>query len=201
MPTLTGIKKLVVPDDVKLPRVYLAWHTPALYAPGDAELDLLSSTLTDGKSSRLFKPLVYDQKVAKDVAAFQVSQKLSSFYVIQATAAPGESIDKLYNALIAALEQALVKPPSADELERAKNGYKKSFYGRIETALSRADTLASYYANTGDSNYLAQDLARYTGATEQSVYDAAKKWIDLKNFVRIDFVPRPEAAAAGKAQP
>ncbi len=204
MPKIDGIKKLVVEDNVKLPRIYLAWHTPALYEPGDAELDLLSSTLSDGKTSRLFKPLVYDKKVAKDVSAFQVSQKLSSFYVIQVTAAPGESVDKLYDETMAALEKALETPPSHDELERAKNHYKKSFYERLETAISRADTLASYYLHTGNADYLAKDLARYTGATEQGVHDAAKKWLDLKNFVRIDFVPKSaatEANTSGKAKP
>lgn len=194
-PQLNGINKLVVEDDVKLPRIYLAWHTPALFAPGDAELDLLSSILTDGKSSRLFKPLVYDQKVAKDVAAFQVSQHLSSFYVIQVTAAPGETIDKLYTSTLAAFEKALANPPTDDELERAKNRYKKSFYERIETALSRASTLAAYYQHTGDANYLAKDLVRYTETTSAKVHEAARKWLDPKNFVRIDFIPRPGEAA------
>lgn len=201
MPQLSGINKLVVQDDVNLPRIYLAWHTPALFAPGDAELDLLSSILTDGKSSRLFKPLVYDQKVAKDVAAFQVSQQLSSFYVIQVTAAPGETIDKLYTSTLAALEKGLASAPTEDELERAKNRYKKSFYERMETAMSRASTLASYYQHTGDANYIGKDLARYTGTTSAKVHEAARKWLDLKNFVRIDFIPKAGAAAApgGKA--
>src|SRR5690606_10296799 len=79
-----------------LPRTSLAWRTPALFAPGDAELDLWSNVLSEGKSSRLFHPLVYEQKVAKDVFAFQVSQKLSSFYVIAATAAPGVDVDRLH---------------------------------------------------------------------------------------------------------
>jgi len=204
IPVLSGIQKLVVPDDIKLPRIYLAWHTPALYAPGDAELDLLSSILTDGKSSRLFKPLVYDQKVAKDVAAFQVSQRMSSFYVIQVTAAPGETIDKLYTSTVVAFEKALATPPTDDELERAKNRYKKSFYERMETAMSRASTLASYYMHTGDANYLEKDLARYTDTTSAKVHDSAKKWLDLKNFVRIDFIPKPgdsAAAKGGKATP
>ncbi|MCA9542998.1 MAG: insulinase family protein, partial [Myxococcales bacterium] len=59
-------KHLKTTDDVKLARVHLAWPTPALYAAGDAEMDILASVLTDGKSSRLYKPLVYEQKVAKD---------------------------------------------------------------------------------------------------------------------------------------
>jgi zinc protease len=201
MPKLTGIKHMVAQDEVKLPRIYLAWHTPALFEAGDAELDLLSSILSEGKSSRLFKPLVYDLKVAKDVHAFQVSQKLSSFYVIQVTAAPGETIDRLYTETLKALDQALSKPPSEDELVRARNHYKKSFYGRIETVMSRASTLASYYLHTGNANYLAKDLARYTDATSTSVHDAAKQWLDLKHFVRIDFVPKQGSTPSAVGAP
>ena len=79
--TLADDIHVVEPDEVKLPRLYYAWHTPALYQDGDAAMDVLASVLTDGKSSRLYKPLVYDQKIAKDVAAFQVSMQLGGFFV------------------------------------------------------------------------------------------------------------------------
>jgi hypothetical protein len=65
----------------------------------------------------------------------------------------------------------------------------------METAMSRASTLASYYQHTGDANYLAKDLARYTETTSTKVHEAARKWLDLKNFVRIDFIPKPGEAA------
>src|SRR5690606_26206186 len=109
-----------------------------------------------------------------------------------------------YTSTITAIEKALATAPTEDEIERAKNRYKKSFYERMETALSRASTLASYYQHTGDANYLAKDLARYTETTSDKVHEAARKWLDLKNFVRIDFIPKSGKAAptqAGKAAP
>lgn len=176
-------------DDVPLPRIYLAWHTPSLFAPGDAELDLWSSVLTDGKNSRLYFPLVYDTKVAKDVAAMQISQHLSSYYVIQATAAPGQSVEALYASVAAALSKALEAPPTAGELERSVSSYKKGFYSRIESTQSRASTLASYFLHTGKGDYLAQDLARYVDATPQGVHAAARQYLDLKQAVRLDILP------------
>ena len=71
---------------VELPRVYVSWVTPAAYKPGDAELDALSYVLSQGKSSRLYKRLVYDLQIAKDVAAYQASSQLSSTFEIVATA-------------------------------------------------------------------------------------------------------------------
>src|SRR5690606_18257426 len=92
-PVIEKSKHWVVQDQIQLPRVYYAWISPALFEPGDAELDLLSNVLSNGKTSRLFQSLVYEQKLAKDVAAFQWSQKLNGVYVIQATAAPGTDLD------------------------------------------------------------------------------------------------------------
>jgi zinc protease len=176
-------------DDVPLPRVHLAWHSPALFAAGDAELDLFSLVLSHGKSSRLYLPLVYDKKIAQEVNAEQVSQGLSSFFVVIATAAPGQSVDALYAELVRALSKALSTPPTAAELERARAELKKSFYERIDNVQSRADTIASYFQHTGKGDYLQQDLARYLEATPQTVLRAAKQFIQLDKAVRVDIVP------------
>ena len=188
-------------DDVELPRVYLAWHTPALFAPGDAELDLWSNVLSEGKSSRLFHPLVYEQKIAKDVFAFQVSQKLSSFYVIAATGAPGVDVDRLHAALREAIDAALTTPPSERELTRAKNAFKKDFFSRIESAGSRASLLATYYLHTGQADYIDEDLGRYTAATASSVHEAARRYLQPGRHVRIDFVPGERSAPLQMLRP
>jgi zinc protease len=194
------VQHWVKTDDVPLPRIYLAWHTPALFAPGDAELDLLANVLTTGKTSRLYQPLVYEMKIAKDVNAFQASQQLSSFYVVEATAAPGQSADALYAALVQALSKALESPPDAAELERARSSYKKQFYGRIEAAQSRASTLASYFQHTGRGDYLGEDLARYVDATPEKVHEVARRYLDLNAAVRLDIVPgKREGAPAPTA--
>ena len=190
---LTKIVQETHADDVKLPRVYLAWHSPPLYKKGDAELDLFGSVLSDGKTSRLYKPLVYDKKIAKDVNAYQVSMRLGSFFVVQATAAPGVSVDKLSTELLSTLKQALAKPPSKDEMTRAINGYKKSYYQRLEGVVSRAATLATYYQFTGNANYLDQDLGRYTHATSAHVADAVQHYVHLDRYVRLDIVPGSKA--------
>lgn len=176
-------------DDVPLPRIYLAWHTPAVFTPGDAELDLMTSVLASGKTSRLYYPLVYDKKVAKEVDAYQVSQGLSSFFVVEATAAPGKSVDVLYTELIGALTRALEAPPTAAELSRAVSAYKKDFYSRIEAVQSRASTLLTYYLHTGRADYLDEDLKRYVGASAESVHQAAKRHLKLEKFVRLDIIP------------
>jgi len=63
---LTAVVTDTLTDQVQLPRLYLVWHTPALYRPGDAELDVVASVLAGGKNSRLYKRLVYDLQVAQE---------------------------------------------------------------------------------------------------------------------------------------
>ncbi len=187
-PVLKEKKHIVETDDVKLPRIHLAWHTPAFMQPGDSAMDVLASVLTSGKTSRLYKPLVYEQKVAKDVSAFQVSMALGSFFVVQATAAPGKSVDELWAALSPALKTALETPPTEDEISRVVNGWRKSFYARVESVLRRAQLLSTYYALVGTPNHLAQDMARFTELDSKAVHAEAKKWV-TDTFLRIDILP------------
>jgi len=200
MPILTQAKHVPTTDQVKLPGVFLAWHTPALYADGDAAMDALASILTDGKTSRLYKPLVYDQKLAQQVSAFQVSRNLGSMFVVQAIAAPGVSADKLSAALQRALTTALATPPTKDERDRAINAWQKSFFGRIESVLNRAQLLSSYFHVTGSPDYIADDLKRYTSLSSQAIHEAAKRWLAPDAMIRVDVLPEPAPTTKGGAR-
>lgn len=182
---------ITVKDQVKLPRVYLAWHSPALYAQGDAEMDLLATLLTDGKSSRLYKPLVFESKLAKDVAAFQMSMGLGSLFVVYATAAPGVSVEQLEEALSKHLKEALKTPASEDEFKRALNGWQKSFYHSVEGVMSRAQMLSNYAHLLGTSNGFAADLKRYTGLTPAVVFDETQRWLHDQPL-RLHFLPQDD---------
>ena len=78
-------------DRVELPRVYVSWHSPAMFAQDDAELDVAADVLAHGKTSRLYKTLVYERRVATDVSAYQHSREMSGVFQIACTAAAGVS--------------------------------------------------------------------------------------------------------------
>jgi zinc protease len=179
-------------DEVPLPRVYFAWPSPALFADGDAGLDILASVLTDGKASRLYQELVYEKRIAKSVAAYQVSKHLAGFFVVQATAAPGKSIEDLAEALQTALGRALATPPTKDEFERSLNGWKKSFFGRIESGLRKVQLLSGYAHMAGEPGYLSKDLKRYTSLSVEDVHKTGTRWLNIKTGVRVDIAPKPE---------
>jgi zinc protease len=85
-PAPASPRKLFFEDRVELPRLYLSWHSPAIFAPGDADLDLLADLVAGGKSSDSTARW-YERRIATDVTAMQNSRELSSFFQVVVTAA------------------------------------------------------------------------------------------------------------------
>ena len=190
---LTGVKRQTLTDQVSLPRLYLGWLTPRLFAPGDATLDLVSSVLSDGKNSRLYKRLVYDDQIAQDVSAFQSSGALGSSFLIVATARRGHTADELQKAIDEEIDKLRRAPPDAREVQRALNQVEASFYRAMERVGGfggKADQLNAYYFAGGGPDFFAEDLARYTSLTPADVQAAVVKWLPRDR--RIELVVLPE---------
>ncbi len=199
VPELPSERRAVAQDDVELPRVYMAWHTPGIYLPGDAELDLLASILSDGKTSRLYKALVYEQQIAQDVAAYQTSRELSGVFNVQATAKPGVSLEELEAAIDRELDRLLDKGIRKDELARARTSWESGFIRRLETVGGfggKADQLNAYNVRTGDPGYMRADLARYRDASAKDVMAVAREFMDLDRRAVLHVVPLGDLAAA-----
>jgi zinc protease len=190
-------------DNVQLPRLYVAWQTPKAFAPGDAALDLVGQVLTDGKSARLVKRLVMEERIAQDVMAGQMSQDLASTFMVIATPKPGVSVERLEKEIDEEIARLAGAPPTDEELQRAKNKIEAGAIFGLEPVGGfggRAATLANYYLRTGDPGYLEQDLARYRGITAAEVSDAARKYLEKDARVVLTVTPRP-AAARSEAPP
>jgi zinc protease len=187
---LTGVQKKTLTDQVSLPRLYLAWLTPRLYAPGDAALDVVSSVLAGGKNSRLYKRLVYDSQIAQDVTAYQQSGAIGSQFQIIATARRGHTAAELQKAIDEELEKLRREPPAEREVQRAINQFEASFYRRMERASSKADQLNAYYFAGGSPDYFAEDLARYTSLNAPDVQAAVIRWLPADR--RVELVVEPE---------
>jgi zinc protease len=192
-------------DDVQLPRLYLAWQTPPVFAPGDAALDVLASILADGKSARLVKRLVMDEQVAQDVSAAQMSEALASSFLVVATPKPGTPLDRLRRTIDEELARIAREPPTTEEIDRAKNKIEAGAVFGLEPVGGfdgRAATLAEYFLRTGDPGYLDEDLARYRAVTAADVSEAARRFLG-KARVDLTVVPRAagaQPAAAGAAK-
>jgi zinc protease len=191
--------KLVLEDRVELPRLYMAWHSPALFSEGDAELDLIAEVLSSGKTSRLYRALVYEQRIATEVAASQNSRELGSFFQIVATAAPGRTLAEVERSIVKELSALLDRGPTAPELERCLAQAEAHFLFRLQTVGGfggKSDQLNAYNTFLGDPGYFKQDLDRYRSATTERLREAAVKHLRPAARIVLSVVPRGRVALA-----
>ena len=184
--------RLLLEDRVELPRLYLAWRTPALFDDGDAGLDMLADVLTGGKTSRLYRKLVYDTRLATDVSASQGSRELSGWFGITATAAPGHTLDELEQVICQEVETLAEHGPEEAELERGLAQVEAQFVYRLQTVggfNGRSDQLNAYNVFAGDPGFMAQDRARYRAATVAQVRELAGSQLGEAGRVALSIVP------------
>jgi zinc protease len=189
-PELDGVRRVQIEDNVELPRLYFVWHTPAQYDPGDAEFDLLANILASGKTSRLYKALVYEQQIAQDVACYQASQELSSTFNVEITARSGHSLEELEKAVDAELKKVLTQGVSPVELKQAQNVYEAGFVRSLQSIEDLADTLNGYNVMLGDPNRLQWDLERYTSATIADIQKFAKDYMKFDKRLVLWVIPQ-----------
>ncbi len=193
-----GESRIEVEAGVELARAYITWPTPPMFAPGDGELDLVAHVLTGGKTSRLYKRLVYDLQIAQSVGASQQSAELGSVFEIVATARPGHTGDELLKVIDEELAKLRTGGVTDGELSRGRTSIVADTFFDLERSSSRANRLNSYAHYVGDPNYLAKDLARTTNATTATVAEAGRTWLKEKDRVVTIVTPNKAAPIAGK---
>jgi zinc protease len=195
-------KRLVYEDKVQLPRLYIAWHSPALFTPGDAELDVLADILAGGKNSRLYKRLVYELQIAQDVSAFQASEALGSTFEIVATARSGHTLAELEKVIQEEINKVKATAPEQREVQRAVNQYEAGFLNRLERIGGKADQLNSYFFHTGNPDYFGEDLSRYKAFDANDVWSVAQTYLKDDARLVLSIVPlgKKELAAAGSKE-
>ncbi len=187
---LTEEKRVINEDKVQLPRLYLCWISPAMYHPGDAELDILSSILTDGKNSRLYKRLVYDMQIAQDVSSNQASQALVSSFQIVITARAGHGLSEIERVVQEEIDRIKHEAPTRRELERVVNQYESSFLSRLENIGRIANQLNGYYTRTGNPDYFNEDLSRYRAVDPDDISSVAKTYLRDDGRLILSVVPQ-----------
>ena len=191
--------RLVLEDRVELPRVYIAWHSPAMFAEGDAEADLLADLLANGKTSRLYRTLVYDKRLALDVSAYQHSREIGSFFLLASTAAPGQSLSEIAAIIDERIQTLAEEGPTDAEMERGLAQAEAHFMYRLQTVGGfggKSDQLNAYNVFRGDPDFFAGDLERYRRATPLTVRNAVRMYLAFDRRVLLSIVPRGQAALA-----
>jgi zinc protease len=186
---LKETKKIIVPDNIQLPRIYLAWHSDPVFGEDDAAMDMLSEILTSSKNSRLYKQLVFDKQIAQDISSFQYSAKLDGAFIITSTAKPGVSLDEIKKNILGIIEDININGITPHELQRAKNGIKSTFIYSLQNLDKLVNQINYYNTYLDNPNYFEQDLARYENITVKDIQRTAEKYLS-SNFVELHYIPK-----------
>jgi zinc protease len=196
---LSADTRIFFEDRVELPRLYVAWLTPAMFADGDADLDLATDLLANGKTSRLFRRLVFEERIATDVSAAQNSREMAGYAQITATAAPGHTLGEIEQVIVEEVTRLAAEGPSDDEIQRGRVQAEAQFMYRLQTVGGfggKSDQLNAYNMFLHDPGYFDKDLARYHDVTAESLQRVMTTCLDPARRVTLSIVPRGRAALA-----
>jgi zinc protease len=201
VPKMGGTRRQVVGDRVPQARIYKVWNIPAYGEADNTYLDLASDVLASGKSSRLYKRLVYDEQICTDVSAFVDPREICGQFGIVATARPDADLKKVEQAVDEEVARFLAKGPTEKELERVKATSIAGFVRGIERIGGfggKSDILAMNETYQGDASYYKTILDTVRNAKTHNLQDAAKRWItDDVYILEVHPYPKFQTASTG----
>jgi zinc protease len=170
-------ERMMYEDKVQLPRLYMAWHTVKGNTREDAVMDVLSSILSSGKNSRLYKSLVYDKQTAQSANASQDGTEIAGTFEIQVTAKPGKTLTEMEQNVNEILANVLKDGVTQSEIDNAVIAREVQTINRASTVLGKANSLASFYSYTGNPGNINTEMEFYKGITPDEVLKTAKKFL------------------------
>jgi zinc protease len=197
----TGSQRGIMQDRVPQARIYKVWNIPG-WATADADyLTLVSNVLSSGKSSRLFKRLVYDDQIATDVSASLDLREIGGLFTIEASARRGIELARVEKAVDEELRRLLATGPTPAELRRVKTRYRAAFIRGIERIGGfggKSDVLANGEVFAGRPDYYQVRLDRVAKATPAQLLSSARQWLS-DGVYNLEVHPYPEFQTARAA--
>jgi len=197
----TGTHREFTQDRVPLPRIYMLWNVPQFGSADATYLGLVSSILGEGKTSRLYKRLIYDDQIASDVTVYSEEREIGGQFVVQVTARSGHNLAEIEKAIDEEMARFLKDGPTADELQRVQTQYLANFLRGIERIGGfggKSDTLAQYETYTGDASGYKLALQRVREASAEDLKTVANRWLSDGVYIA-EVQPFPDYKAASAA--
>jgi zinc protease len=193
-PITTQINARYEDPNIQKPMVVAAYRTPSMKTRDARVLDMISTILSDGKSSRLYKKIVDEKKMALQLSSFNYSQEdYSSYMIIGIPQGDFTSADLIKEAdeEIVKLQTELI---SENDLQKLKNKYDNNYVNSNSSVEGIAENLASFYLLYGDVNLINTEIEMYRTITREEIRDIAKKYLNPNQRLILDYVPAKDKA-------
>ena len=193
-PITQTIKATYQDPNIQIPMVVAAYRTPSMKTRDARVLDMISTILSDGKSSRLYKKIVDDKKMALQIGAFSFNQEDYGSYILYGLPQGETKTDAILKEIDEEIVKLQTELISERDLQKLKNKYDNNYVSSNATVEGVAENLASYYLLYGDVNLINSEIDIYRSITREEIRDVAKKYLNPNQRLVLDYVPAKDKA-------
>jgi predicted Zn-dependent peptidase len=193
-PITQTIKATYQDPNIQIPMMVATYRTPSMKTRDARVLDMISSILSDGKSSRLYKKMVDDKKMALQIGAFNYSQEDYGMYILYGLPMgqnTTESLVKEVDEEIVKLQTELI---SEKDFQKLQNKFENQYVNGNASVEGIAENLASFYLLYGDVNLINTEIDIYRSITREEIREVAKKYLNPNQRLILDYVPAKDKA-------
>ena len=193
-PITKTIKSKFEDSNIQIPMIVAAYRTPSMKTRDARILDFISTILSDGKSSRLYKKIVDNNKTALQIGAFSYSQEDYGTYILYGLPQKPKTTEDI----LAEVDEEIVKLQteliSEKELQKLQNKYENQYVNSNSSIEGIADNLATYYMLYKDVNLINTELDLYRSITPEEIRAVAKKYLNPNQRLVLDYIPTKDKA-------
>ncbi len=175
LPLADEIRQTVY-DNVQLGGVFMAYRICNVKSPDADTLGLISRVLSDGRSSRIYKTLVHEKRLAQSVNIFSAPAEHQGLFFVNLIAAQGVSLDALEKAFDEELHKLITSGVSEEELQKVKNANEVALLRGLSTVMSMADNLAYFHTFFGNAGEINQELQKAERVTTNEIQRVAERY-------------------------
>jgi len=199
-PALGGEKVAIIYDNIQLPAMMMGYRMPPQTSDDAYALQMTSSVLSGGPSSRMYKRLVDEDQTALQVFAFPFSLEQGGAFITFSLANAGKTIDDMTPGLEEEIQKLQNELITEREFQKIQNQMESNFIQSNSKMAGIAESLADYHTYYGDANYINTEIERYRSVTREDIQRVAKKYLVKDNRVVLKYLPKSEEPTAEAAE-
>jgi predicted Zn-dependent peptidase len=184
-----GEKLDTIYDNIKLPAVYMGYKVPGLLSKDNYALNILSDILSDGRSSRLYKNIIYKNKSAKSINSFVWDLEQGGLFMISSTGLQNSNLKSIDKQITEQIEEIKTRGITEEELQKAKNKIESRTINSMQSMRRIADQLAFYWTYFKNSNMINTELDSYIKITAEDIIRVCKQYLNTDNRVVLYYLP------------
>lgn len=189
---IVPVREKFYDPNIQIPAVFTAYRTPAQTERDAYVLDMVSSVLTDGKSSRLYKKMVDEEKKALQVFAFNNSQEDYGSYLIGGLPLGQTSLDDLISSIDVEIQKIQTELISERDYQKLQNKFENRFVNSNSSIEGIAGSLATNYMLYNDTNLINTEIEIYRSITREEIREVAQKYLKSDERVILEYLPESQ---------